>query len=128
DKLYGGSGNDVLQGGAGNDTLDGGAGNDVLIGGKGDDILIGGAGYDSFVWKFGDQGTAAAAAKDVINDFGMGGTDPNGKDVLDLRDLLQGEQNSTDLSKYLNFSTSNGDTVLKVSSGGVLGSGGSGYD
>ncbi|MGE8444138.1 MAG: VCBS domain-containing protein, partial [Comamonas testosteroni] len=128
DTLFGDDGNDILYGGAGNDTLDGGSGNDTLIGGKGDDILIGGAGDDIFVWLKGDQGTTAAPAKDVINDFGKGGSDVNGNDVLDLHDLLQGEESSTDLSKFLNFSKSGADTVLKVSTDGNLGATGSNYD
>ncbi|KGG83071.1 hypothetical protein P245_25540, partial [Comamonas thiooxydans] len=128
DTLFGDDGNDILYGGAGNDTLDGGSGNDTLIGGKGDDILIGGAGDDIFVWLKGDQGTTAAPANDVINDFGKGGSDTNGNDVLDLHDLLQGEEGSTDLSKFLNFSKSGADTVLKVSTDGNLGAAGSNYD
>ncbi|MFN3734817.1 Ig-like domain-containing protein, partial [Comamonas testosteroni] len=128
DTLLGDDGNDILYGGAGNDTLDGGSGNDTLIGGKGDDILIGGTGDDIFVWLKGDQGTTAAPAKDVINDFGKGGSDVNGNDVLDLHDLLQGEESSTDLSKFLNFSKSGADTVLKVSTDGNLGATGSNYD
>ena len=127
DKLYGGDGNDVLYGGKGNDTLEGGAGDDTLIGGAGDDILIGGAGNDTFVWLKGDQGgkTTATAAKDIINDFGMGGNAVNGKDMLDLSGLLDGH--SSTLTKYLNFSKSGTDTVLKVSSDGSL-NGGNNYD
>ncbi|GAO70434.1 adhesin LapA, partial [Comamonas sp. E6] len=128
DTLFGDDGNDILYGGAGNDTLDGGKGNDVLVGGKGDDTLIGGEGDDIFLWLKGDQGTTAAPAKDVINDFGKGGSDVNGNDVLDLHDLLQGEEGSTDLSKFLNFSKSGADTVLKVSTDGNLGATGSNYD
>jgi len=128
DLLYGDEGNDILYGGTGNDTLDGGSGNDTLIGGKGDDILIGGTGDDIFVWLKGDQGTPDAPAKDVINDFGKGGSDANGSDVLDLHDLLQGEESSTDLSKFLNFSKSGADTVLKVSTDGSLGASGANYD
>ena len=128
DTLYGDAGNDTLYGGTGNDTLDGGKGNDVLVGGKGDDTLIGGEGDDIFLWLKGDQGTTAAPAKDVINDFGKGGSDANGNDVLDLHDLLQGEEGSTDLSKFLNFSKSGADTVLKVSTDGNLGATGSNYD
>ncbi|WP_427770702.1 retention module-containing protein [Comamonas thiooxydans] len=128
DTLYGDAGNDTLYGGTGNDTLDGGKGNDVLVGGKGDDTLIGGEGDDVFLWFKGDQGTTAAPAKDVINDFGKGGSDVNGNDVLDLHDLLQGEEKSSDLSQFLNFSKSGADTVLKVSTNGNLGATGSNYD
>ncbi|WP_346427109.1 type I secretion C-terminal target domain-containing protein [Comamonas sp. lk] len=120
--LTGTDGSNTLLAGTGNDTLNGGKGNDVLVGGKGNDTLIGGEGDDIFVWVKGDQGSKAAPAADVVNDFGMG-TDTKGKDVLDLRDLLQGEEGSNDLSKFLNFSKSGTDTVLKVSTDGTLGSG-----
>jgi len=63
----------------------------------------------------------------VIKDFGMSSADPNGNDVLDLRDLLQGE-NSGNLTQYLNFSYVGTDTVLKVSSSGALQSDGTGFD
>ena len=128
DHLVGTNDSEILMAGSGNDTLSGGKGNDVLIGGKGDDTLIGGEGDDIFLWLKGDQGTTAAPAKDVINDFGKGGSDVNGNDVLDLHDLLQGEESSTDLSKFLNFSKSGADTVLKVSTDGNLGATGSNYD
>jgi len=130
DTLYGGAGHDILYGQAGNDTLDGGEGDDVLIGGKGDDTLIGGPGDDTFLWQKGDAGTVDAPAKDVIKDFGMddgSGTDPNGKDTLDLRGLLQGEH-SGNLTQYLNFSYDGTGTVLKVSSTGGLDTSGGGYD
>jgi len=58
----------------------------------------------------------------------MGGADPNGNDVLDLKDLLQGEEHVSDLSAYLNFSYDGTDTVLKVSSTGGLDTSGNGYD
>ncbi|WP_330162700.1 type I secretion C-terminal target domain-containing protein [Comamonas testosteroni] len=128
DHLVGTNDSEILMAGSGNDTLSGGKGNDVLVGGKGDDTLIGGEGDDIFLWLKGDQGTTAAPAKDVINDFGKGGSDVNGNDVLDLHDLLQGEESSTDLSKFLNFSKSGADTVLKVSTDGNLGATGSNYD
>ncbi len=138
DKLYGGDGNDILYGqggndelygGQGSDTLHGGLGNDLLIGGEGDDILIGGAGNDTFKWGAGDAGTAALPAVDVVRDFGVGGSDPNGKDVLDLGSLLQGEEASdADLTKFLNITKDGADTVVKISSTGVLGSDGAGFD
>ncbi|MDR0212775.1 MAG: type I secretion C-terminal target domain-containing protein, partial [Comamonas sp.] len=122
DILLGGSGDDILRGGAGDDRLDGGSGNDVLIGGSGNDVLIGGSGNDTliggegddiFVWKQGDEGGKGLnlAAKDVVTDFG------NGHDVLDLADLLQGE-NAENLGKYLSFSKEGNDTVLRISSSG----------
>ena len=122
DKLYGEEGNDILYGGTGDDRLDGGVGNDLLVGGSGNDTLIGGDGDDTFVWNFGDQGTARAPASDVVKDFG------NGNDKLDLSDLLQGEEKVTDLSTYLHFDREGDNTVLKVSSTGVLNSQGGNFD
>jgi len=75
---------------------------------------------DFFGWMNGDAGTIALPAMDVIKDFGMGGSDPNGQDVLDLRDLLQGEEYSSDLTHYLNFSFDGTNTILNVSSTGDL--------
>ena len=113
------AGNDSLYGGTGKDIIYGQGGNDTLIGGEGDDILFGGTGNDTFVWLKGDQGTAADPAKDVIKDFGMSAASPNGNDVLDLSDLLQGETSGT-IGNFLEFSKSGSDTVLKVSTNGTL--------
>ena len=131
DILYGQGGNDTLEGGDGNDILYGGVGNDSLQGGKGNDTLIGGAGDDIFLWKAGDAGTGTPAL-DVVKDFGQGGADPRGADVLDLRDLLQNEAGA-DLTHFLHFSTEPGtggltSTVIKVSSTGELGPNGIGFD
>jgi len=131
DTLYGDEGDDILYGQGGNDTLYGGEGDDHLYGGPGNDTLIGGAGDDIFYWMDGDAGTVSNPAQDVIKDFGMddgSGADPNGADMLDLRNLLQGEESSSDLSKYLNFSYDGTNTVLKVSSTGDLDINGNGYD
>jgi len=81
-----------------------------------------------FRWLDGDAGIIVFPAMDVIKDFGMGGSDPNGDDVLDLRGLLVDEENSADLSQYLNFSIDGTDTVIKVSTTGGLQSDGSGFD
>ena len=117
DLLLGGAGNDHLAGGKGNDHLAGGKGDDHLVGGQGNDTLLGGEGDDTFVWLKGDEGTAKAPAVDTVQDFG------NGKDVLDLSDLLQGE-NKSNLSDYLGASTEtvNGKatTVLNISTSGHL--------
>lgn len=90
DSLTGGSGNDVLYGHEGNDTLVGGAGNDLLVGGAGNDRLTGGLGSDVFAWRLADIGDGSGAAVDTITDFSTR-TLASGGDVLDLRDLLQGE-------------------------------------
>jgi Ca2+-binding RTX toxin-like protein len=109
DYISGGAGNDTLNGGLGNDTLDGGTGNDILIGGAGDDILIGGTGADSFVWQAGHTGA------DRITDFNI-----DQGDRIDLRDLLQGETDTT-IDNYLQLVTSAGGTsTLLISSTGHL--------
>ncbi|MGQ3091154.1 MAG: retention module-containing protein [Methylophilus sp.] len=118
DTLNGGAGNDILRGGAGNDTLNGGAGNDILIGGKGNDTLTGGTGVDVFKWDRGDDGVAGSPARDTITDFKMGApTAAGGGDVLDVRDLLQGENNAN-LTNYLHFEKSGSDTIIHISSSG----------
>ncbi|QDC44384.1 retention module-containing protein [Methylophilus medardicus] len=116
DTLNGGVGNDILRGGAGNDTLNGGDGNDILIGGKGNDTLTGGAGVDVFKWDHGDEGVAGAPARDTITDFNKAAVSQGG-DVLDVRDLLQGE-NAGNLVNFLHFEKSGSDTIVHISSNG----------
>ncbi|MDT7850491.1 Ig-like domain-containing protein [Methylophilus sp. VKM B-3414] len=116
DTLNGGDGNDILRGGAGNDTLNGGNGNDILIGGKGNDTLTGGAGVDVFKWDQGDDGAAGSPALDTIKDFNKAAVSQGG-DVLDIRDLLQGE-NPTNLVNYMHFEKSGSDTIIHISSNG----------
>jgi len=111
--LIGGSSNDILMGGAGNDMLLGEAGNDILLGGAGNDTLTGGTGADTFLWQAGHTGN------DVIRDFKP--TTEN--DRIDLRDLLQNEQNSSDITQYLRVNTSN--STLEISSSGQFNNGGS---
>ncbi|HEY6511973.1 MAG TPA: tandem-95 repeat protein [Burkholderiaceae bacterium] len=118
DTISGGNGNDYLDGGLGNDTLSGGDGTDVLVGGRGNDALTGGAGNDVFRWRLGDQGTTATPATDTVADFNAG----TGTDKLDLRDLLVGD-NSSNLSNYLHFTTSGGNTTVSISSSGGFSSG-----
>ncbi|WP_235582373.1 S-layer family protein, partial [Rhizobacter sp. Root16D2] len=137
DTLTGSDARDKLIGGDGNDSMNGGAADDTLIGGKGNDLLTGGAGHDVFQWKFADQGTTAAPARDVITDFDNAN---NSGDVLDLRDLLVGESHTANgvttatnigtnnataitvdhgnLSNYLHFSVVGGNTVVEVSTNG----------
>ncbi|WP_143004401.1 immunoglobulin-like domain-containing protein, partial [Halomonas shengliensis] len=86
DALSGGEGNDTLYGDEGDDFLAGGSGNDTLTGGSGNDTMIGGLGADTFVWNLGDQSSPSVPAEDTVTDFG------DGDDVLDISDLLQGEE------------------------------------
>ncbi|MHA6478870.1 retention module-containing protein [Stutzerimonas sp. KH-1] len=114
DLLYGLQGNDTLNGGTGNDLLVGGAGDDILIGGLGDDQLTGGSGADTFTWNAGDLG------KDSILDFNA-----TEGDRIDLRDLLQGE-NDGNLLSYLRVDTTT--STLQISTTGVLNDTGSNAD
>src|SRR5690606_7281697 len=97
-------GDDLLDGGAGNDLLFGQGGNDTLIGGQGDDLLYGGRGSDTFVWRNGEQGD------DRIFDFTAGGAEG---DVLDLRDLLDGEESGA-LADYLRFTVGDSDGAVST--------------
>jgi len=121
DTLNGGDGNDVLRGGTGSDVLNGGNGNDILVGGAGNDTLTGGAGTDVFRWEFADKGAAGAPASDVVTDFNNAAPSAGG-DVLDLRDLLQGETvagaATGNLTSFLHFAKVGADTVIQISSSG----------
>lgn len=128
DTLTGGANNDVLYGHAGDDVLVGGAGSDRLVGGAGNDRLTGGIGSDVFVWHLADRADGNVAV-DTIADFS---TRPlsNGGDVIDLRDLLQGENlgnvsgNIADYLRVESFgSGASGGTRIDISSHGGFGTG-----
>ncbi len=117
DIFFGGSGNDTINGGSGTDRISGGAGNDLLKGGEAGENFV-----DVFVWSLGDQGAAGAPAVDTIQNFATAaaGSSTNGGDVLDLRDLLQGEHvgannASGNLADYLHFEVSGSDTIVHIS-------------
>jgi len=140
--LTGNSADNRIEGNSGANTLSGLAGNDYLIGGGGNDTLTGGSGADVFVWRLADKGTVGAAAADTITDFtqgtgysniesGTAGTAVGGGDVLDLRDLLQGEHTSlgvtspavgsvaiSNLQNYIHIEIVGSDTILHISSTG----------
>ncbi|MEG2580739.1 Ig-like domain-containing protein [Comamonas sp.] len=82
------------------------------------ETLLGSGEDDLFIWSHGEQGTVLQPGEDVVKSFGTGGS--NGNDVLVLGDLLEGEEQATDLTKFLHLSKEGDDTVLKVSSAGVL--------
>ena len=120
DTLVGGSGNDRLEGGIGNDSLTGGDGADTLAGGAGNDTLSGGLLSDTFEWKLADAGTRGTPAVDTVTDFNAA-AQASGGDVLDLRDLLSGENHNTatgNLANFLHFEKSGGDTKVHISSAG----------
>ncbi|MNV83185.1 hypothetical protein D3C71_1769720 [compost metagenome] len=79
---------------------------------------MGGAGSDTFRWELNDQGTAATPAVDRIKDFSMA-TPANNGDVLDLKDLLQHEENNP-LTNYLQVKKEGNNTVINVSTNGDL--------
>jgi Ca2+-binding RTX toxin-like protein len=118
DRLEGGAGDDMLSGGSGNDVLFGGAGEDRLNGGSGNDSLVGGDGIDIFALESGDEGSIGVPAVDTIADFTLG----VGGDVLDLSDMLQGEDLGS-LDGFLNFSYDgvSGDTTISVDVDGSSG-------
>ena len=123
DIITSGSGDDTISSGGGNDIIKGGEGADVISGGAGNDTLTGGLGSDTFKWSLGDAGVSGAPAADVINDFNPASAGSD-RDILDLRDLLQGEsQSSGNLGNYLHFEKSGADTVLNISSNGGFSSG-----
>ncbi len=122
--FHGGDGDDTHRGGAARDVLEGGSGSDVLSGGANNDRLAGGIGSDVFRWELADRGTGHQPAVDRIDDFDIAPANANG-DVLDLRDMLQGEAMGN-LSNYLDFDTTSqpGSTIIRISSSGGF-SGGS---
>uniref|UniRef100_UPI000369B0E9 type I secretion C-terminal target domain-containing protein n=1 Tax=unclassified Thioalkalivibrio TaxID=2621013 RepID=UPI000369B0E9 len=105
--------NNVFEGSSDSDVIIGTDDDDILIGGGGDDILTGGAGDDIFRWNAGDEGTSDAPANDVVTDFG------NGDNVLDLKDLLQGESEEN-IADYIIAEQEGADTKLYVNSQGGL--------
>ncbi|UTW45774.1 VCBS domain-containing protein [bacterium SCSIO 12696] len=108
DNISGQAGNDILYGGSGIDTIDGGANNDIIYGGTGGDTLTGGTGADTFAWAAGD---ASGSPVDTITDFNTG------EDLLDLSDLLSGE-NANNLEEYLSFNFDGSDTTITVDTNG----------
>ncbi|MEF8752942.1 MAG: Ig-like domain-containing protein [Accumulibacter sp.] len=110
-------------GGAGADTLTGGIGAETMLGGAGNDLMSAGLGADVFAWRLADRGTPATPAVDTITDFSVASRAAGG-DVLDLRDLLQGENSSPgSLDNYLHFRVEGGATTVDVSSSGGFAAG-----
>ncbi|RTL28929.1 MAG: type I secretion C-terminal target domain-containing protein [Burkholderiales bacterium] len=125
DVIHGGEGNDQVFGNAGNDELHGDAGDDLIVGGQGNDVLYGGSGSDVFAWHFSDRGSSGAPADravDTVKDFDAHAPSAGG-DVLDLRDLLQGENTvggTGNLDHFLHFDTSGGNTVIQIAPTGDM--------
>jgi hypothetical protein len=89
-------------------------------------VLTGGLGTDVFQWTLADPGTSAATrAVDTVKDFNVAAASAGG-DVLDLRDLLTGENTTGgagNLQNYLDFDTSGSNTVIRISPTGAFSSG-----
>ncbi|RBP36445.1 hypothetical protein DFR37_11224, partial [Eoetvoesiella caeni] len=119
-----------IVGGTSHDILVGTDGNDILIGGHGSDVLFGGAGDDVFKWQLGDEDSTPGV--DVVKDFGLDASSVNGKDTLDLSDLLTGEHAAGDLSQYLHIGLSQEagvtSTVISVATHGGLTAEGGGFN
>jgi Ca2+-binding RTX toxin-like protein len=99
----------------------------LITGGAGNDNLTGGAGADVFKWTLADAGTVGSPAADTVTDFNTAAR-ASGGDVLDLRDLLQGESSGTllgqdNLSNFLHFEKSGSNTIVHVSTTGGFASG-----
>lgn len=87
DQLHGGAGNDIIRGGNGNDILIGADDNDLLIGEDGDDQIHGGNGNDNLKGEIGNDTLNGGAGNDIVR----GGT---GADTLfggAGNDVLRGE-------------------------------------
>jgi large repetitive protein len=111
-----------LMGGLGADSLIGDVGSQTLYGGKGNDTLTGDTAADTFRWSLGDHGANGTPAVDTITDFAAA-TVATGGDILDLRDILQGENTAGgvgNLQNYLDFDTTSsaGNTIIRISSSG----------
>jgi Ca2+-binding RTX toxin-like protein len=117
DTITGSAGRDRISGLDGNDTINGGGGGDWISGGRGNDTLTGGTGADTFHWQLSDRSLAGQPAIDTLTDFNVASAQSGG-DILDLRDILQGESGVSNLQNYLDFTTSGTNTVLRISSTG----------
>ncbi|KGK40952.1 hypothetical protein LH51_18550 [Nitrincola sp. A-D6] len=81
----------------------GSTGDDYLFATDADDVLIGGTGADTFKWTLDTQG-----GDDVVMDFNVADGD-----VLDVADLLQGEEHG-DLTDYISVTESAEGTLIEL--------------
>ncbi len=115
---------DEVLGQAGDDVLNTLGGDDLLAGGQGNDRLNGGEGADVFAWHLSDV-VPGTTSVDRIEAFDVA-PHAAGGDVLDLRDLLQGEHTeggTGNLAHFLHFDTSGSDTRIQISLQGDLNNG-----
>ncbi len=141
DSFDGGAGNDRLTGGAGDNTLIGGEGNDTVIGGAGNDSLDGDDGADSLDGGAGNDTASGGAGRDTLlggagNDMLSGGDDADSITGADGDDQLNGGNGDDSLSGnagndqidggdgfdvLAETSAANGDAMITISNGGMLG-------
>jgi serralysin len=83
-KIWGGTGDDLLSGGAGNDSVTGGGGSDRVYGGRGNDVLStadgddylhGGSGIDRMIGGAGNDTYVVDDTRDATVEVADGGTD-----------------------------------------------------
>ncbi len=91
-------------------------GDDTIAGGDGLDILYGGGGSDTFIFE-------AASAYNNIDEI-MDFTNLD-NDILDISDLLTnwvtGHPTRGDITNYLNFVDSGGNTLIQIDANGASG-------
>jgi len=71
-----------------------------------------------FTWRLADKGAVGTPSLDHVTDFNSTAPTSGSGDVLDLRDLLQGETASATLDRYLDFNVVGGNTEIRISSSG----------
>ncbi|HEY9664924.1 MAG TPA: cadherin domain-containing protein, partial [Allocoleopsis sp.] len=91
DRLFGGSGNDIIMAGRGNDWADGGAGRDKIWGGGEQDLLLGKAGADSLYGGKANDILVGGAGSDEL-------TGGQGRDCFTFNSLTEGVDTITDFS------------------------------
>lgn len=140
--LVGNDANNRIEGNSGDNVIQGGEGYDFLIGGAGNDTLTGAGHPDVFAWRLADAGPQGSPFIDTITDFRYGGGFMNvesgvkgvpigGGDVLDLRDLLQGEHTTPgdigspvgnvemgNILNYIDIEVTGANTTIHLSSKG----------
>lgn len=111
----------LFTGSDANDVVLGSTEKNLIVGGPGSDTLTGDLGSDIFKWGLNDHGSANHPDLDIVTDFNNASRAAGG-DVLDLRDLLQGENHqghdASNLANYLHFEQSGGDTIVHISTAG----------
>ncbi len=121
--MDGGAGNDRLFGSPGSDNMYGGEGNDWVYGGNGTDYLNGGKGIDHLYGQGGND--ELDGGRDFDTDYLTGGTSPfiwGGGDTfvkVSFQDYTaSGGQWTVSPDIVTDFSTADGDNILKQASSG----------